>query len=265
MVYKQGIEIVIIATDEPQFEKCRAVAKNAGFEKWSIYQNIVPASEAHNKAVENITHEFALFVGGDMILFPGSYMLCKQYVDSDEKVISWNFGLRDDFLKKDICCCRLYNSKVAVRFARNNTLRCDIESARDAKNKGYREVCLFRQGIIIGTHFYQPDDKQIFRRFFRRGLKGPSSGYKRLEEELYTLYIKTKNKQYPFAVEAYRYGLSMQGKLGKAAKQSHDYLLDNSLYNEFMKERSGSDESDNNNLHGNNSEENEVDNRAEQF
>jgi len=138
-------------------------------------------------------------------------------------IFVYKFGLFDAFLNYNICCCRVFRSEIVQKFPREDVLRDDVVADQRMEKAGFEMIGLAKKGVIIGTHFDDPDEFQIFRRFFVVGVK--EKKYRkgqRVLNVLKSLKDKTGDDRYRLAIDGY-----MQG-CGGAYPMSHniDYDLE---------------------------------------
>jgi hypothetical protein len=231
---KPGLEAVIISVNEPQLTRClESVNKqNIPFQKISHYNGIVPEYEAHNIAVKNLEYEWAMFIGGDFILDVNASQLWDRYFQDykrEDNISEFNFGLRDPFIQKVICCCTVARSEAFQRYPFENSLANDTINGSKMKRDGWERIKLFRQKVTVGTHFEDPDEFQVFRRFYARGVKAGLIKKKEVLNRYCTRFHRLKEKTgdvlYETAIRAMEIGYRK-----KLYPSSHDIRFERQLF-----------------------------------
>lgn len=216
---KPGMEAVVISVDEPQLrESLRMVNEQKEpfvFENIIHVNNVVPEFKANNEAFSKLSYEYAMLVGGDFILYEDAVQKAWDHMGEsveDKKIMEWNFGLDDTFLKRVICCCTVIRSEIFANgdYLLSNTLKNDTERGRKLFKLGYKRVKFFKKGITLGTHFHEPTVEQVAVRFYIRGVKCRNNErVKRRERRRFRdLYNMTKEEKYRIALFALEYGIN---------------------------------------------------------
>lgn len=220
------IEALIISCQEPQLERCLQSVRNqtVPFSNIVHIDNVVPESEAFNKGMKMIIGEWTMKVNGDFILYPNAVEMALGYISNDDASI-YNFGLYDTFLKTPIACCNVQKSDLFEKVRYPNMLTNDSWSGRKLLRMGFKLRDLFLEGIVIGTHFEDPDEFQIFRRFYTRGTK---SGVGIWKNQLTKLYNDTKDSKYEFAIKALKFGSEK-----RHYPTSHNIDFDREMFEKF--------------------------------
>ncbi len=235
---KPGIECILKSCGEPQVERALWAinSQNKPFERVTHIQGISPEYLAHNKALEGLEYEWALWVDGDTIIDSDAHKKCLRWMDKlrDKHFNEFGFGLRDVFLREDICCCALRKSDLVQRFPLKNILANDTEVARKRmKPVGWNYSRLSRQGVTIGTHMDQPSDFQVFHRFYSRGVKAGwnhnETNYRRHLIKLQKLLKETRNHQYQIGIDALNLGWDKQD-----CPSSHDREFERGVYDRYL-------------------------------
>jgi hypothetical protein len=195
--------------DEPQLERCRKSVHIQRFDRVSEVGHVSPFSVAFNLATGNPQHELIVVANGDFIFYPDAKKIILETIGSQRGFYKHNFGLFDNFLKTKICCCQVYDSAVVAANPHRNEFRCDVHSTNRVKRKGFKTYT--HLGTIVGSHFDDPTERQVYRRFFFRGQKPKSENY---EYMLHDLVKKHGDNRYLVALEGIRDGR-------KAAKVPH--------------------------------------------
>ena len=100
----------------------------------------------------------------------------------------------------------------------------DLYFDKKLRRLGY---ALRRTRVVIGTHMQDPDDFQIFRRFYCVGVKyGRGRG---VYSCLNAMFNKTQDDKYQFAMKALDFGAKETRYPG-----SHNIIFDRTKYEEFL-------------------------------
>ena len=226
------IEAMIISCAEPQVEKCvRSVREQTiPFSKIVHVDGVYPESDAINHGWSQTSDEWVMKIDGDFILYPDAVELALKYMDrDDERISTYSFGLYDEFMKSPLCGCAVYRRYLAVKeFIYPNLLADDVWLGDRLKRRGWKRKKPYVEGICIGTHFQDPDDFQIFRRFYATGVK---HGRRRTWRHLRTLSRHTRDQRYSLAIQALDFGTEK-----RYYPTSHNIEFDRKIYEEFKEQ-----------------------------
>ena len=223
------IDALVISCQDPQLERCLQSVRSqtVPFSNIIHIDNVVPESEAFNRGAKLITAEWTMKINGDVILYPNAVETALGYIYKDTDDISiFNFGAYDAFLDTPICCFNVQKSILSSKVSYPNMLTNDSWSGKKLIRMGFKYRSLFDEGIMICTHFEDPDDFQIFRRFYARGTK---SLVRIWREKLDKLYNDTKDYKYELAIKALSFGEEK-----KHYPTSHNIDFDRKMFEEFM-------------------------------
>lgn len=211
---KVMIDACIRSVEELQVERCLEAVRNQVIPFANIIHvnGIIPESEALKELLKQAKSEWMMMIDGDMILYNNATVIAHDHIyrETDNSVVEYQFGLYDEFIKRVINSCRVSKVEV-IRSARIiNRMGLDINVIRHIENRGMKCMRLWKSKppVVIGTHFENPDDFQIFVRYYHAGiLRTPLT-----MEILSTLYKSTKDSKYDFAMKALSYGLNKRYK-----------------------------------------------------
>ncbi len=230
------IGAVVMSVGEPQLDRCLASVAcqdTSGFSQIIHVDGVSPQAAAYNKALSRVESDWALWLGGDMILYPDALRTIGEYVGfkpPDPHVYQYQFGLMDTFLGKQVCCCALRRTRAFKQADIEDCIGNDVKLAAKLEGMGWSRHKPSREGIDVGTHFDKPDDFQVFRRFMVRGAK--ASGKPRVERKMKQLllsrYKETGDKQYQIALDAIGIGLRNGYNTG------HDIRRDREEYRNWL-------------------------------
>lgn len=231
---KLGIECIVKAINEPQLDRALEAVYNQTlpFAKITLINGVCPEVLAHNLALSVLEHEWSLWVDGDVILYPDAHETVKKCMDRKSSFIEYGFGLYDTFLQRDICCCAVRQSEFHKKFKYKDIIANDTECAKRMKQAGWSYQRFWREGVIIGTHFDDPDDFQVFRRFYGRGFKaiGKGKAVRRYNTELKNLHASSGDKRYKIALKAFNYAIER-----KHYPTSKNVEFEEGVYEEWMR------------------------------
>ena len=226
MVNKIGA--LLISSNEPQLEQCLTSINNQTVPFASVVHmdNIIPESVAFNKGLGMSPDKWVMKINGDMILQENAVETALHHMVDNDKVFTYNYILFDSFIKANIygCSVLLKSAYQLVRYP--NMLSNEFYAGKKIQKSGLLKIA--PEGVIIGTHCLNPDDFQVFRRFYSFGVKHSKL---HMSRRLKILYEETKNIQYRLALEALYLGFSK-----KHYPSSHNIDFDKQVYNNFIKE-----------------------------
>lgn len=228
------ITAVLISVDESQLDACLASLQDQSFGKFDPIihvNNISPQVKATNTALSQLEkHEqkegWFVILGGDMILYKNAIELISNYMKDhtpNKKTIKYAFSLYDSFLEHRINGCPLRRTDIFSKQKRKDTMRNDAEVDRDLWQRGYE----FKNAkhISIGTHFHDPTQFEIFRRFKMRGKKGaqkPKEGQRYLNTLIQLHHKYSESERYKDAIRAFIYGRDVAKAKDKSQNIEHD-------------------------------------------
>ena len=196
------IEAMITSVNEPQLDRCLKSVNNQTIPFSNIVHinGVVPIANAFNQGVERVTDEWFMFIGGDFILYPNAVGVAMKYVDRDfhDEICGYCFGIKDTFLECNTGFCSVYRTSTFKSEIFRDTIFEDRQMPWRLRSKGWR----FRKPRdIIATHFDNPNEFQVFSRFYFHGNKfNDDNSYvrKRMNE----LLLSTGNPLYRIGINA---------------------------------------------------------------
>lgn len=226
------IDACVRSVGEPQLEKCLESVRNqtVPFANIIHVDRVSPEVEALRALLRQVKSEWMMLIDGDMILHDDATKISQSYIDreTDISVVEYQFGLYDSFLERVINSCRV--SKVdAIKSVRSkDRMENDYSIVRQMEDRGMKCVRLWqgKSPVVIGTHFENPDEFQIFLRHYHAGVLRTKVTMRILNE----LYNSTKDSKYNFAIRAMNYGLS---KGYKKYPGSRDVNYDRNEFEKF--------------------------------
>ena len=208
------IDACIRSVGEPQVQRCLLSAKDQviPFSNIIHVDGIVPESESLKALLQQVKSEWMMLIDGDMILYDYAVVITQHHIgmEEDNSVVEYQFGLYDPFIKRIINSCRVSKVEAIKSSKLKDWMGCDLNVVRTMENKGMKCIKLWKlkSPVVIGTHFENPDEFQIFVRYYHAGiLRTPNT-----MELLTDLYKSTKDQKYDFAMKALSYGLNKRYK-----------------------------------------------------
>lgn len=222
-----NIAVTILSVGEPQLEACLASVEKQPFSHLIHVRNVHPAGPAHNLILDDlgkIDCEWYLMLAGDMVLYDDAYeMISDRVARAEENVGAYSYGLWDPFIEQNVCCATLYRTEAYGGIRWGNTLKNDREIVTVAKRWGWKRKVLcsrkpftggvrgwtLGEGEVLGTHFDNPNELQVFGRFMAVGAKirddlRMAGSFRSM---LVRLADKHKDELHKLAVGAFDYGI----------------------------------------------------------
>jgi glycosyltransferase involved in cell wall biosynthesis len=223
------IDALIISINEPQLDRCIKAVKGQTIPYGKVIHvnGIVPESDAVNHALELVESEWVMKVDGDIILYPNAHKIVMNYMDGNSNVCGYYFGLRDTFLDCDIGFCGVLKTKPYKSVKRKDKMNGDLNVVIELRKQGWLVRKLLKEGIIVGTHFDNPDEFQVFGRFYRSGKRANDNTFE--INQLNGLLKKTGDPLYQLALDAIQYAKEMD----RYYIGSRNVDFDKRLYEEF--------------------------------
>jgi len=225
------IGALVVSASEPQVEKCLAAVNNqtCSFSSITYMKDIIPEYKAFNEGMSLCPEEWVMKIDGDMILHKNAVEISIEYMseNNSDNVFVYSFGLFDGFLKAPICGCAVFRRELFLKVRYPNMLSNDYYAGRKIGRMGYVRKKPYEDGLIIGTHCEDPDDFQIFRRFYTHGVK---NGKRYMLRRLNDLYSETGDVLYYLATQALLFGAEK-----RVYPTSHNLDFDKQTYEEFKK------------------------------
>lgn len=233
------IDAMIISCGEPQLERCIESVKNqtVPFSNIIHVDGIIPESVATNMGIQQVTQEWFMRIDGDIILYPNAVSIVTEQIEKNlaEKIGMLIFYSYDSFIRRIVTAGAVVTNTEAVRSVGwKNHLRSDNNTKRKMERYGWtaRTALEKAKRIVVGTHFDDPSEFQIFHRFYITAFKWKDSieGTRSTKDRLSTLYKSTGDSRYIHALKSFEYGLENPEYFGS---QNRDY--DRRKYEEFKK------------------------------
>lgn len=223
------MEALVISAGEPQLERCLESVKKqtVPFSNIVHIANVVPQHIAFNIGIKKITDEWVMKVDGDMVLYNNAVETTINYISNDGDASIYAFRIYDDFLGGEMIGCKVYKTEALRLVDHPDSLKNDLWVEKKLRHKGFK---MRKPQIAIATHAENPDEFQIFRRFYCLGVKygkgcGPWSNISRK-------FNNTGDEKYAVAMKALEFGMEKREYPG-----SHNIEFDRKKYDEFRERR----------------------------
>lgn len=225
-----NIDAIVLSVDEPQLSRCLAAVEKQPFSSVIRMNNVVPEHEAFNRAMALVEGEWVVHLAGDIILYDDTYKLVEDSIArlASERVCALFFGLYDTFLDILTGYGNVLRTSVYKGMKYENSLLNDRKANNEVRRKGYTIVKLDR--IVIGTHFDQPNEFQVFHRFYTQNVKFKNKDSEFVCTRMAELYERTGNPLYQTGLKAIEFARKKQVYPG-----SHNREFDRELYEEFKR------------------------------
>ncbi len=219
------MEALVISAGEPQLERCLKSVKNqtVPFSNIIHIADMVPQSKAVNYGIGKVTDEWLMKVDGDMTLYPNAVEMVTDYMSKNEGISMYCFAVHDDFLDADMLGCNVYQTSMFKLVNHKDSLKNDIHVEKKLKRHGYKRI---KAGFTICIHAENPDEFQIFRRFYIYGVKY-GKGY-RVWRHTKSIFEATGDQRYDLALKALEFGMKNTYYPG-----SHNIDFDKKMFEEF--------------------------------
>lgn len=219
------MEALVISAGEPQLERCLESVKSQTIPFSNIVHidNVVPEYIAFNSGVRKVTDEWLMKIDGDMILYKNAVEMALQCISQNKDISMFQFHVHDDFLDADMIGCNVCKTQLFKLVRYRNILRNDFSARKRLTKMGFKRM---NPGIVICTHAENPDEFQIFRRFYCYGVKYG----KRYQvwRHITKMFQDTGDQRYGFALKALEFGMEKAYYPG-----SHNIDFDKKMFDEF--------------------------------
>jgi glycosyltransferase involved in cell wall biosynthesis len=228
-----NIEAMVISVNEPQLGRCLESVKKqtVPFSGLTHVNNVFPECEAFNKGLSQVSGEWCMHIAGDVVLYEDTLEKVIEYIKTrhTDTIGAFFFGAHDTFLDTVIGWVGVLQTKAYKSVPIWDKLSNDTIINNRLRKRGWRMKK--DSTVVIGTHFDDPDDFQIFRRFYTQEIKygrGDNSGLRMI---LTNLLDKTEDPRYSLAIEAGEFAKKKRSYPG-----SHDLNFDRELFEEFRRD-----------------------------
>jgi len=219
------MEALIISAGEPQLERCLESVKNqtVPFSNVVHISNVVPQHVAINEGISKITDEWLMKIDGDMVLKNNAVEIALDNISKNQDISMFSFPVYDDFFDCAVFGCKVYKTALLKMVGHRNHLKNDQIAEKRMRKGGFKGKKI---GIVIATHSENPDEFQIFRRFYIYGVKyGNGCGPWRHTAKMFD---NTGDEKYRFALKALEFGKEKAYYPG-----SHNIDFDRKMFEEF--------------------------------
>ena len=229
------VDVIVTSMDgEPQLDACMKSLREQTYPFYRIINihGVSPFHLAWNRAVHNVSAEWYANVGSDCIYEKDALEKVVRFMESylpDEKCCGYCFSCYDAFLEiRAGFLCVLRASAFKTQEATNH-LTFDREVMSNLRNQGW---FLRKNNEIVGTHFPDPSEYQVFHRFFILATKDGKKGYDLNKNILTKLYERDRNPLQKLALDSLDFGVN-KGRY----PTSIDDRYNRKMYDEFNRQR----------------------------
>jgi hypothetical protein len=226
-----NIDAIILSVDEPQLPRCIAAVEKQGFFNVVHVKGVVPEHEAFNQAMALTKGEWAIHLAGDIILYDDAYSIIEDSIRryDQDNVCAVFFGLYDPFLDIVTGYGNVLKTCVYKALQYKNSLLNDRKANNEVRSRGF--IIKKLDQTVIGTHFDQPDEFQVFHRFYTQNVKFKNKDSDFVCGRMTELYERTGNPLYQTGLKAIEFARKKRVYPG-----SHNREFDLELYKEFKRE-----------------------------
>lgn len=223
-----SIDAMVISVDEPQLDRCMEAVRRqtVPFSNIIHINGVVPESEAFNRGIKLTTSEWVMHIAGDFILYDNAVELGMNCIieRTGTNICGYFFGLKDSFLDMDIGFGSILRSDVYKSIVCPDKLSDDRKLNYSLRKRGWR--LKKRRELIIGTHFDNPDEFQVFRRFYSQTIKYMDGND--AKDRMKELLVKTGNPLYSIGIRTIDFARER-----KVYPGSKNLTFDRKMYEEF--------------------------------
>ncbi len=220
------MEALVISAGEPQLERCLEATRNQTipFSNVVHVSDVVPQHVAFNTGIKKIVDEWVMKVDGDMVLYDNAVETVSDCISNNGDASIYIFAVYDDFMTGQMIGCKVYKTEMVKSIEHPDRLKNDLWIEKKIRHKGGK-VSKYRR-VIIATHAENPDEFQIFRRFYVYGVKyGKGCGaWSNISKQ----FCNTGDERYAFAMKSLEFGMEKREYPG-----SHNIEFDKKMYDEF--------------------------------
>jgi glycosyltransferase involved in cell wall biosynthesis len=219
------ITALVISVDEPQLPRCLEAVRNQTLPFSDIIHinNVSPENIAFNSGISEVETEWFMKIDGDMVLSPNAVEISFNEIgEMPTGVYCCNFPVYDTFFQAVMRGCGIMNTEICRRVPYPNMLGNDLWFGKKLRMMGYRKI---NYASVIGIHFENPSELQVFSRFFCQGMK---HGKKYAYESLKVHYEQTGDTLYQLGFKAIDFAIKK-----KNYRRSHDINFDRRMFEEF--------------------------------
>ncbi len=227
------IEALLLSVNEPQLGNCLESmnSQTVSFSNIHHIKNVVPQSVAYNSGILLLKDDWFLLTGGDACLYPDAVEKCIKALETpdNDKVVYHRFNLYDAFFDANWGGISIFRRDVYQSIPIMDRLKNDGKLGTKLDGMGWISK---KHERTLGVHFDQPDEFQVFRRFYVAGLKYTGRAVSQIYDRMSYLFKKTDNPLYLIAIKAIWVGGKKRMYPG-----SHNIDFEKKMYEEFILNR----------------------------
>lgn len=222
---------LIISAGEPQLNRCLTAIEEqtVPFVHIVHVKDVVPEYAAFNSGMAQVEDTWVIKIDGDFVLYNNAVEIVVQYLENnnDDRICCCAFGLYDSFLDCIIGYCCAFRTSVYKQYPFEDKLSNDTKASYFLRKRGW--IIHKNLGIVLGTHFDNPDEFQVFRRFYVQAIKYSDNSF--VQNKMWNFFKKTEDPIYLIGLGAIDFAKKKNTYIG-----SHNLHYDAELFNEYKKE-----------------------------
>lgn len=228
-----NIDVVITSMNEPQLDRCLQSVRNQTYPFYRIINihGVSPFYVAYNRAVSSVETDWFVFIGGDMILYERGLERVIRFMEKypSDKCCGYYITLYDPFLEIKTGYLGLQRTATFKKQLATDDHNFDRNMMTRLRQEGW--FIRKSMGEIAGTHFENPDEFQVFHRFFTLATRDGEWGYEVNRNIVVKLYEKHKDSLHTLALDALDFGKD------RHYPKSIDINHNHTMYEEFKQWR----------------------------
>lgn len=230
------IDCIVQSFNEPQLDRCLKSLREQTYPYYRIINvnGVIGTYNAFKRWVMMIQTEWFTATGGDLVYYKDALENLIKFKDAHPSDLCCNYCLTcwDPFMELKtgyLCLARTSAFQEATALDEiQDILVFDRNIARRMREKGY--FVRKNMKVIAGTHFEDPDEFQVFHRFFILATKDGRWGYELNRNIMTRLYERDKKPLQLLAIEALDFG-DEKGPYGRSIDNNYNLQM----YEEFKK------------------------------
>lgn len=202
------VDVVVTSMNEPQLDRCLEALRNQTYPFYRIINinGVIPFSDAYNRILDSVKTEWYVPTAGDVIYDKNALEQVMWFKDRKpgDKCCSYCMYTWDPFLEIKCGFMCLQRTSAFVPHRASNNYNLDRKTMRNIRSQGW---FLRKYDRIVGTHFLDPDEYQVFHRFMILAGRDGMGSYNSCKEICTRLYERDHNPLHALALDALEFGL----------------------------------------------------------
>ena len=226
------VDCIVQSFNEPQLDRCLKSIRNQTYPYYRIVNvnGVLGTNNAFRRVLSSVQTEWFSAVGGDCIYYKDALSNLIKFMEAHphEKCCNYCLTCYDPFMeiKTGFLCIARNTAFKEVMGNLSDNLTFDRSIAARLRHNGWFVRKNMR--VIAGTHFEDPDEFQVFHRFFILATKDGLRGYNINKEIMENLYKRDKKPLQDMAIKALNFGIEKQ-----VYQRSIDNNFNLQMYEEF--------------------------------